>query len=117
MSKPLITFDIDGVLCRPPRGINPGKGIGKSRKSQGSWHPLWLTERWRYRGRRPMPGAVTGWTSLSDAFDCQVVSARSEDTRDFTEAWFQEYFGFVPVIHLRPSCLLPASACSATECS
>ena len=103
MTRPVITFDMDGVLCRPPRGFNPGKGLGKSRKSAGSWSPLWLTERWRYAGRKPMAGALPGWESLAGDYDCRVVSARSEVTRPKTERWFKEHFGFVPEIHLRPS--------------
>lgn len=103
MTKPLITFDIDGVLCRPPHGINPGKGIGKKRRTAGKWSPLWLTERWRYLHRDPMPGAVPGWKSLTSDFDCRVVSARSEIARSYTEEWFERHFGEVPEVHLRPS--------------
>ena len=29
--RQLLTFDMDGVLCRPPLGINPGTGTGKRR--------------------------------------------------------------------------------------
>ena len=33
--RPILTFDLDGVLCRPPFGINPGRNIDKARKREG----------------------------------------------------------------------------------
>ncbi len=103
MARPFITFDIDGVLCRPPFGINPGKGMHKRRDKKTRWTPVWLLERWRYRGRQPMPGALPGLEALASQYDFAVVSGRGEPSRESTEAWFKEHFGFVPTIHLRPS--------------
>jgi hypothetical protein len=100
--RPVLTFDLDGVLCRPPFGINPGRGKKKHRDAEGKKNLLWLTESWRYLGRRPMPGAIEGFRSLSEAFDCKVLSARGEQARGLTERWFRRYLGFVPEIHLRP---------------
>lgn len=102
-NMPVVTFDLDGVLCRPPFGINPGRGQGKRRDAPGKRNVLWLTERWRYYIRRPMPGARTGFLHATDIAECHVVSARGEQARGLTESWFSRYFGYVPQIHLRPS--------------
>ena len=103
MGLPVITFDVDGVLCRPPFGINPGTNIGKARRSEGKRGLLWWSEPARYFGRKPMPGAVEGLRLLRDQFDCQILTARTERTRAHTEAWLQRYFGFVPPLNLRPA--------------
>lgn len=100
---PLLTFDMDGVLCRPPFGINPGGSGKKSRTAPGKLDILWLTERWRYCFRRPMPGAVEGLKALQDEYRCVVLTARGEAARPMTERWFRRHFGEVPVIHMRPS--------------
>ncbi|HEY5475722.1 MAG TPA: hypothetical protein VIK11_03310 [Tepidiformaceae bacterium] len=100
--RPVITFDLDGVLCRPPFGINPGRGRKKRRDAQGKKNLLWRTEGWRYLGRRPMAGAIEGFKLLSETFECKVLSARGEQARDLTERWFRRYLGLVPEIHLRP---------------
>ena len=102
MGRPVITLDLDGVICRPPLGINPGRGQHKQRVGQGTKSLLWRTERWRYARRKPMDGAVEGLRRLAETFDCQVVSARSEEARAFTEHWFERYAGFVPGLSLRP---------------
>lgn len=101
-SRPVLTFDLDGVLCRPPFGINPGRGRGKKRTGEGTKNLLWRTERWRYALRRPMPGAREGLALLLDSFECHVLSARAVDAEALTARWFERYFGFVPVLHLRP---------------
>lgn len=101
-ARPLVTVDLDGVLCRPPFGINPGPGRNKRRDVPGKAGVLWLTERWRYRGRRPMPGAVEGIRALQASFDVAVLSARGEAARSLTEAWFRRHFGFVPQLYIRP---------------
>lgn len=101
-ARPVLTFDIDGVLCRPPFGMNPGTGKGKRRDAVARRNALWLTERWRYQLRRPMPGAIDGFRALARCFDCKVMSARGEAARPATEAWFRRYFGDVPELHLRP---------------
>lgn len=98
----VVTLDLDGVICRPPLGINPGRGIHKSRYGEGSKSLLWRTERWRYAGRKPMPWAAEGLRLFMQEFDCQVVSARSEDARAYTERWFANRIGFVPTLNLRP---------------
>ncbi len=100
--RPVITLDLDGVICRPPFGINPGRGRNKRRDGQGTKSLLWRTERWRYAGRKPMAGAVEGLRALAEAFECRVVSARSEEARELTERWFVRHFGYLPELSLRP---------------
>ncbi|MBA4181793.1 MAG: hypothetical protein C0506_14480 [Anaerolinea sp.] len=100
--RPVLTFDLDGVICRPPLGINPGRGQRKSREGMGTKNLLWLTERWRYLGRKPMPGARNGLRALAASFDCQVVSARSDAAGALTETWFRRNIGFEPPLNLRP---------------
>lgn len=103
MENPRLTFDLDGVLCRPPFGINPGSGKRKRRDAPGKKGVLWRTEGWRYHGRRPMPGAVEGFRALQEQFDCVVVTARGLPAESLTCAWFIRHFGFVPELHMRPS--------------
>ncbi len=100
--RPLITLDLDGVLCRPPFGINPGRGLHKRRNAAGRRNVLWLTERWRYWFRKPMPGAREGLEALQALFDCQVVTARGEVAGPYTRRWLRRYFSNPPVIHFRP---------------
>ena len=100
--RPLLTFDMDGVLCRPPLGFNPGQGRTKSREAIGTKGLAWATEGFRYNLRRPMPGAVEGFRMLSERFECKVVTARGGPAEALTRRWFERYFGFVPELHLRP---------------
>ena len=99
---PLLTFDLDGVLCRPPFGINPGRGQNKSREGAGTRNVLWLSERWRYMARKPMPGAREGLRLLGERFECQVVSARSTDASAYTASWFRNSIGLEIPLNLRP---------------
>lgn len=100
--RSLLTFDLDGVICRPPFGINPGKGQHKSRDGDGSRNLLWMTERWRYIGRKPMPDAREGLHLLGERFECQVVSARSVDAAALTTSWFRRYLNLEVPLNLRP---------------
>ncbi|MCS7296036.1 MAG: hypothetical protein RMK15_02020 [Chloroflexota bacterium] len=103
MRRPLVSFDLDGVLARPPFGINPGTNRGKRRDAPGRWNPLWPFERWRYAGRRPMPGAREALMAARSHGEVIVVSARGEAARSSTERWLRRHFGWVPPIFLRPS--------------
>ena len=102
-ARPILTFDLDGVLCRPPFGINPGKNQDKERKKEGRRTFMAPTEAYRYYLRRPMAGAREGFAWLNESYDCQVLTARTEVTRKATEGWLQRWLGFVPTLHLRAS--------------
>lgn len=103
MTRPLLTFDLDGVLCRPPFGINPGSGRNKRRDAPGKGGLLWATESFRYLGRRPMPGAVEALLAYRDEYECVVVTARGTRAASLTRRWFTRNFGYVPELHMRPS--------------
>jgi len=99
---PVVSFDFDGVLCRPPFGINPGTGRGKRRDIPGKKGLLWRTERWRYYGRKPMPGALEALAAIRQVARPVIVSARGEQARGLTERWLQRHLGWVPELNLRP---------------
>src|SRR5690606_28509687 len=73
-----------------------------SREKRAGWNLLWLTERWRYRFRKPMPGAVVGLSRVAEFADIRVVSARGMAARRYTGRWFERHFGVVPELHMRP---------------
>lgn len=99
--RKLLTFDLDGVLCRPPFGINPGSNRHKPRRTRGHATILSPTEPYRYFLRRPMAGAVEGFRRLAGPYECHVLTARTERTRRLTERWLERWLGYVPVLHLR----------------
>ena len=100
--RPLVTIDVDGVLCRPPFGINPGSGRNKLRDKAGGWSPLWPMERFRYLGRRPMPGAAEGLQKLVQKYRCEVLSARGQAAEPHTRRWMRANLGADIPINLRP---------------
>lgn len=100
--RPLVTFDFDGVLCRPPFGINPGRGHGKSRETPGKGGPLWATERWRYHLRNLMPGAAEGFRAIAEHYRVAVVTARGAKAEPLTSRWCARHLGVVPELHTRP---------------
>jgi hypothetical protein len=101
--RPLLTFDMDGVLCRPPFGINPGTAKGKRRDARGKRGIAWFTERWRYHFRRPMPGAIEGFKALAQEFEVAVVTARGHAAEGMTRGWLKHHFGVEPRLYTRPS--------------
>ena len=101
-SRPIVTFDLDGVLCRPPFGMNPGQLKRAPEENPGRWNPAWLIERWRYYGRAPMPGAREGFEAIATFAECVVVTARSERARGHTERWLQHNIGRLPRLYMRP---------------
>jgi hypothetical protein len=102
VGQQLVTLDLDGVLCRPPLGFNPGSRMDKPRGAPGHKGLLWRTEAWRYHGRRPMPGAMQALSQLDAVADWLVLTARAEAARPLTEAWFRRHLGRVPEIRMRP---------------
>lgn len=102
-SRPLVTFDMDGVLCRNPWGINPGRVSADATSPSRLPRPTWPLERWLYLRRKPMPGAVEGFHAIAERFECAVVSARGEGSRPLTEDWLARTFGISPPVRLRSS--------------
>jgi len=100
--RQLLTFDFDGVLCRPLLGINPGTGKEKSRETPGRRGLMWSTESFRYKFRRPMPGAMEAFRKLEERFECQVLTARAGAAERETQRWLERYLGHVPVLNMRP---------------
>lgn len=100
-TRPIVTFDLDGVLCRPPFGINPGR-LRESGKRSGTSPLLWMTERFRYFGRQPMNGAREGFQAASALAECVVVTARGEAARTYTERWLARHLGTLPKLEMRP---------------
>lgn len=101
--RPLVTFDIDGVLCRPPFGINPGGPNARSRDPVRIPRLSWPVERWFYGWRRPMPGAREGFHAIAARFAIATVSARAESARGVTGRWLERELGASPPLHLRPT--------------
>ena len=102
-SRPLVTFDIDGVLCRNPWGINPGGVSARAATPPRFPRPTWPVERFLYLRRKPMPGAVEGFRAVAERFECAVVSARGEGSRPLTEDWLSRTLGVLPPVRLRSS--------------
>lgn len=101
-ASPLVTFDLDGVLARPPFGINPGENRHKDRAKPGSRNLLWMTESFRYFGRRPMPGAREGVAAVSEIARVAVVTARAGVAEGHVRRWLRHNIGVVPDLYLRP---------------
>lgn len=91
---PLITVDLDGVICEPPLGINitsygpvvPPETIppiGRMRR----W--MWRTEPLRYYGRRRMPGSREFLEALGPYFCLYLVTARGRPAALRTRAWLE----------------------------
>jgi hypothetical protein len=100
-ARPLVTFDLDGVLVRPPFGLNPGGRRLRTPAARGRRTMLWYLEPWRYAGRRPMAGAIEGLRLLDSQFDWAILSARSEAARGLTQAWLSRHLDVRPTVYLR----------------
>ena len=68
---PIITFDLDGVLCNPIFGLNLGINNSpldpKAESVPANIPPIWLRLLWdtiRFEFRRPISGAVQALTQL-----------------------------------------------------
>lgn len=90
--RPVVTVDLDGVLCEPPLGWNftahgpvmpvehpPSKGRLK--------RLMWPSESVRYMGRRAMPGARQFVEDLSIRYRVLIVTARGAPALPWTRRW------------------------------
>ena len=92
--RPLLTVDLDGVICRPPLGLN----LGISRDApdpqapppRALVSPRWVGEpvdRLRFDFRRPLPEAREALAALSSLRRVVVLTGR----RSSPERWLQRH--------------------------
>jgi uncharacterized HAD superfamily protein len=91
---PLITVDLDGVLCEPPLGFNltargPVMAADVTRPLGRFKRWMWRTEPLRYYGRRRMAGADAFLRDLSPHFRLYLVTARGRAAALHTRAWLE----------------------------
>ncbi len=102
MSKPLIGIDMDGVICRPPLGLNlpiaPGpyseKSLlpGQRRVPQGlNLLALKLFLKLKYFARTPLPGALAGIQAISEHRTPVLVTSRNCAGKTIIDAWLKKY--------------------------
>ncbi len=110
LTKAPIGLDLDGVLCRPPLGVNltisrrldlPPLPEKISRPAAGSrWgqHLLWwVVDALRYTGRRPLPGVREELAALADLRTPVIVTARHARTLPLIRRWLERH-GLAPFI-------------------
>jgi hypothetical protein len=91
---PLVTVDLDGVLCEPPLGLNlTTHGAVMSEDKPAPMGRLkrwtWRTESVRYYGRRRMPGAEDFLRTLAPHFRMYLVTARGLPSARHTRGWLK----------------------------
>ncbi|GIW10200.1 MAG: hypothetical protein K6U89_04310 [Chloroflexi bacterium] len=100
--KPEIAIDLDGVICRPPLGVNVA--IGRSLKlrplpediqernsdqRRAWWILRYGLEALKYFGRRPLPDAKEGLAAISELRTPVVVTARNAIGVPLIERWLE----------------------------
>ncbi len=108
-TKPLISFDFDGVVCRPPFGRNAVLGrklhdedLPESvRQIDGPASTLTqriylqlrgsIFETAKYFGRDPMPGAREGIIAVSQYRTPIIITGRSYLAKSIIDAWLKKY--------------------------
>ncbi len=119
--RPLLSFDLDGVLAAPPLGRNltmnrrldmspPEREIAQRRLS--AWDRVLMATyyRVRYSGRGPMPGALDAVATAAERHRVILISGRDRRGRLATEAWLDRH-GFLSLFEdvlLNDSGLPPA---------
>jgi hypothetical protein len=99
-----MTFDLDGVICQPPFGVN----VGISRNLSVPPLPAVIMPRRphraglrrtlnvlmhtvRYLGRKPMPDAREGLLAIREHREVLLVTARSALILPLIEAWLRQH--------------------------
>ena len=108
MDKPLIGIDMDGVICRPPLGLNLPIAPGPHRERRH--HPahrepprglglmaLKLFLRLKYVGRQPLPGALEAVKAIGHHRTPILVTSRNAAGRQLIDAWLARH-GFAGLI-------------------
>jgi len=100
-----MTFDLDGVICRPPFGINVGISrnlhlppLPATVPPRPAHHRHGLRGRLRlllhslrYLGRGPMPDARAGLLAIREFREPLLVTARSAVILPLIEAWLRRF--------------------------
>src|ERR1051325_9184130 len=107
-----ITIDLDGVVVRPPFGLNImiGRRIGRPllpdelREPPGFSRLRALMERGRFGFRRPLPGVREAMAEIAKLRTVHILSARSHAGRRSTERWLERHglASHVAAVHLNP---------------
>ncbi|MFN8532222.1 MAG: hypothetical protein U0556_01575 [Dehalococcoidia bacterium] len=101
-AKPEIAFDLDGVICRPPLGVNVAisrslhtrplppeigeRSVDKLRALRVLRYGL---ETLKYYGRRPLPDAKDGLAAVSEFRTPVVVTARNAIGTPIIARWLE----------------------------
>ena len=102
MDKPLIGIDMDGVICRPPLGLNipiaPGpysessSPPGQRQAPRGlSLLALKLLLKLKYFARPPLPDALVGIKAISEHRTPVLVTSRNGAGSELIDAWLRKY--------------------------
>ena len=106
--RPFFSFDLDGVICRPPFGMNQilGRNLHEDelpeniRMANGpatTWSKKnylklrGLFETAKYFGRKPMPMAREGIIEISKHRNPVIITGRSFLAHQIVEAWLTRY--------------------------
>ena len=106
MAKPAIGLDLDGVVCRPPLGLNIAIGRGpysstlvepvpasEGANPEKSWS-RWLKAvllRLKYTGRRPMADAKSGLLAIGEHRTLVLITSRNGLVHQMVESWLSKH--------------------------
>lgn len=108
-SKPLISFDFDGVICRPPFGMNQvlGRDLHEEELPQNVLElDSLISNQWqkqmrrlrtsffetpKYFGRKAMPGAQEGILAVSQYRTPVIITGRSFLAKEIVVAWLKKH--------------------------
>lgn len=96
-SLPLVTIDMDGVLCQPLFGWNataqgavvPPESAGAASRQSRLKQLLWAGEAFRYAGRKGMPGSEAFLRHIGAYYRLILVTARGRPAADWSRRWLQ----------------------------
>ena len=105
MDKPLIGIDMDGVICRPPLGLNlpiaPGPYRERPSSPASRRVPLGLGRlalgaflRLKYFARRPLPDALAGIKAICEHRTPVLITSRNGAGMELIYSWLRRY-GFI----------------------
>ncbi len=104
--KPKLGVDLDGVICRPPLGLNIliGKGPYEGRVStdgidmdparhgkSGSSALISFLQKVKYIRRSPLPDAQEGLRAIKEHRDMVLITSRNGLVQKRVESWLERY--------------------------